>query len=367
MRVILKEQIECYRLAVAKIIFLSTEQKYTLIRDIKDSSLMLVHDRDLDEKIYISILAKPAHTSKNEHPIHVFYQKPSYNKFLKGRIKEEKMVVHLLSEEFDDKFAEAIEYSFYDIENFLKMISEEYVELFEYYFKNAHERISKEEKGKLYKYYSKKTIDSNNHNVNDGTLSFTHPKYFNDPFDCNCTLANNQDMSDKFRVLCLTHEHDNILMWSYYAENHTGYCFEFLFNDLIEKIKKLSIKGLCIYGDLKYDNKRPKQKTQVNYFSFTDLNFYIDAAFTKYSEWKHEKESRFAIISSHLKDDFISVLIDINKIYGGCKGSGGSINSNGKILNVDKLIKDNLNYRLQTQKNSGTGTGTGKKTKNVPK
>ena len=92
MRVILKKQIESYRLTVAKIIFLSTEKKYTMIRDIKDSSLMLVHNKDLDKDIYISILAKPVYTSENEHPIHIFYQKRSYKKFLKKQIKEENFV-----------------------------------------------------------------------------------------------------------------------------------------------------------------------------------------------------------------------------------------------------------------------------------
>ena len=227
------------------------------------------------------------------------------------------------------------------------MISNEYVELLDYYFNRALEKIDKDGKYKqLYKYYSEKSINDNNHGVNDGKLSFSHPNYFNDSFDCNCTLANNQDMSDKFRVLCLTHQYDNILMWSYYADNHKGYCFGFLFNDLIECVSDLTIKGICIYGNLKYSIKRPKQKSKVNFFSFTDLNFYINATFTKYSEWKHEKESRFVIISQHINNDFISISTRINKIYGGCKSKKNSISSNGKSLNVYKLDKDVIKYKL---------------------
>lgn len=75
--------------------------------------------------------------------------------------------------------------------------------------------------------------------MNDGYLSFSHPKFFNDPFNCNFLLENNSDMSEKIRVLCLTYEYDNILMWSYYSQSHKGYCFEFSHQNLINKIKSL--------------------------------------------------------------------------------------------------------------------------------
>ena len=66
---------------------------------------------------------------------------------------------------------------------------------------------------KPYKYYLDTSVMNNRYNINDGNLSFSHPKYFNDPFDCNYFLANNKNMNDRFRVLCLTEKHNNILMW----------------------------------------------------------------------------------------------------------------------------------------------------------
>ena len=350
MRVILKNQVESYRFTVAKIIFLLTEPKYEFILDVEDSNIMSVYDTEKDERIYISIFGKPTNKNLDEYPIHIYYQKPSYKRYIKNNKKEDnKIRVHQLSADFDEYFSSAIENSFYDTTTFFERLPNKYHELFDCYFLRAENRLYEELKiDKLHKYYSKEAIVNNNHRINDGALSFSHPKYFNDPFDCNCMLANNQDMSDKFRVLCLTHEHDNILMWSYYSENHTGYCFEFLFNDLIREINKLPIKGLCVYGNLKYDSKRPEQKSQVNYFSFTDLNFYIDAVFTKYSEWEHEKESRFVIISPYSKDDFISLSLKINKIYEGCEGNGEKIYDSSKnILTVSRLFKDDINYELK--------------------
>lgn len=170
-------------------------------------------------------------------------------------------------------------------------------------------------------------------------------------------------MRDKFRVLCLTHQYDNILMWSYYSQNHKGYCFQFSYNDLIDEINKIEVSGLCIYGGVNYNKKRPPQKSKVNYFSFTDLKFYINATFTKYLEWRHEKEYRFVIISQNFikendeseekksdiekKDRFVTIKADIKKIYEGCLGDGKSIyNSQNVILNTVRLSKDDVKYKL---------------------
>ncbi|GKV98825.1 hypothetical protein PEC301653_18710 [Pectobacterium carotovorum subsp. carotovorum] len=43
-----------------------------------------------------------------------------------------------------------------------------------------------------------------------------------------------------YRVLCLTKERDNILLWSHYADNHSGavLCFDFHSDDFFSDIKK---------------------------------------------------------------------------------------------------------------------------------
>lgn len=241
MKILHKKQIDNYRYAVAKIIFLMTENGYEFIEDFEDSNLMLVKDKKKIKKY-----------------MYFYY------------LNEDKTIFEELSNR------------------------------------------------KPYKYYLDTSVMNNRYNINDGNLSFSHLKYFNNPFDCNYFLANNKNMNDRFRVLCLTEKHNNILMQSHYSGNHKGYCFEFSYTDIIRKIKSLEIKGLCIFGKVSYRNKRPEIKSQVNKFSYTELKFYIDAVFTKHVEWEHEDEYRFAIISDSVMEDFVVVPVDIKEIYVGC-------------------------------------------------
>ena len=295
----------------------------------------------------------------------IFYQKTKYSTYCNKKNKSIIQKVEMLSEEFDKQFNEAVEVAFTDTSKFLEKIRKKYRNIVEYYFWQAKKKIYDDSICiKPHKYFYKDTVMENRYGVNDGYLSFSPPEYFNDPFDCNCLLSNNIDMRDKFRVLCLTHQYDNILMWSYYSQSHKGYCFQFSYNDLIDKIKKIKVSGLCIYGGVNYNKKRPPQKSKVNYFSFTDLKFYINATFTKYLEWRHEKEYRFVIISQNfIKENdesevkkadieekngkFVTIKADIKKIYEGCLGDGKSIyNSQNVILNTVRLSKDDVKYKL---------------------
>lgn len=244
------------------------------------------------------------------------------------------------------QYADAIEAAFTDTQQLFQDIPQEYLNLFEYYFFMAKEKILRDT-GLFYKYLQQKAVAKNKHQVNDGKLSFSHPESFNDPFDCNYVLANNLDMSGKLRVLCLTKRFDNILMWSYYSDSHRGYCFGFTNYSILEKIESLELTGLCVYGSVDYKTKRPDIKNEVEAFSFTDLKYYVDAVFIKYSEWKHEDESRFVIISNKVDGDYISIQTDISIVYKGCSGKESPVlDSNGKILNTIKLAKDDTVYSL---------------------
>ncbi len=110
-------------------------------------------------------------------------------------------------------------------------------------------------------------------------MSFSHPKHFNDPFDCNCYYADGHSMMDFFRVFCFTHAADNILMWSYYANSHAGYALEYSYASLLDKIHSLKVDGLCVYGPVEYIDKRPNTRSNSNQFSYSNLNFYIKATF----------------------------------------------------------------------------------------
>lgn len=358
MNIILKEQIDNYRFAVAKIVFLLVKCRYKFISDIPNSNLMLVHDIETNENIYISILSQPTDRHFSKKVIHVYYQKASYRRYQstnnRRKVKNGNVEVFELSKSFDRLFNEAIKIAFTDIDNLYILFarhnkfSNKYYSIIDYYFKFAEKKVRDDLKSnKLYKYTSKDKVEDNRYQVNDGRLFFSPPRNFNDPFDSNCLLSNNEDMSDRFRILCLTHKYNNILMWSYYSQNHQGYCFEYSYANLVDSIIDIHVPGICIYGDVNYRLKRPLQRSKVDYFSYTDLKFYIDATFTKYSEWSHEDECRFVIISSENNENYIGVDLNIERIYEGCKGNNSPIfNSQEEQLETIQLSMDESEYKL---------------------
>lgn len=182
---------------------MSVENRFKLISDIRESNLMIVQDKGRKQNIYVSILAKPTRELPEKSSILIFYQKASYGrnkeKSNNERNKNIRREVLLLSKEFDKLFAEAIEVALTDTFLFLEKFQFKHYDVTEHYFLEAEKKIFDDLGGtKPYKYFSKDTVTANKYQVNDGRLSFSHPKFFNDPFDCNCLLSNNIDMSEKF-------------------------------------------------------------------------------------------------------------------------------------------------------------------------
>ena len=215
--------------------------------------------------------------------------------------------------------------------------------------------VNDEYNDRVYKYYSEESIKDNKYNQIQGNLSFVTPVKFNDPFDCNTLYKNSIDISDMFRVLCLTKDCRNILMWSYYASNHSGYCFGFDLNDIIKSVEKQKINGICIIGPVKYKKNRPDIVIKKNKFFFSDIKDYIDVTFTKYKEWKHEKEYRMVMISDDFRmnkeyaKEYISIQAPVKEYIYGCK-STKSIKGINKIIKEKRLCKDDEKYFLIERK-----------------
>lgn len=350
MKILLKKHVEYYRYTVAKVVFLQVYNQYHLLKDITESNIMLVVNNNSQEKLCISILKKPTCNSLRNYRTNIYYLEPEYKRQKNKNRNElsEDYSIHSLNSEFENLFKTTIEEAFTDGSSFLKKFDYSSQHLFDYYYSIAEKEIVNHGNQFFYKYFSKDKVKENAHKVNDGIISFSHPKYFNDPFDCNCSLSSNEDMRDRFRVLCLTPNYKNILMWSYYSQNHEGYCFPYYNQNIVEKVKALNIPGVCIFGNVKYKDKRPPQKKSVCSFSFTDLVFYIDATFTKYKKWKHEQEFRFVIFSKDEMKDFEEIELDVSLIYEGCQGAKVAVsNSLGKELKIIKLIKDTTAYTLR--------------------
>ncbi len=179
----------------------------------------------------------------------------------------------------------------------------------------------------FYKYYS-----VNNENFKFIEKIFTHnelrfpsPKEFNDPFDSKiqlCYDGSNEDWKkylgdlfcryapqisieqkekkitnilkeerhkripenlsdsylDKIGVFCMSEKKDHLLLWSHYAQGHTGFCLEFQSNSPF----------FVIAQKVKYNDKYPK----VNFFNSSRDEQMQTTLLTKSKIWEYEQEWR---------------------------------------------------------------------------
>lgn len=171
--------------------------------------------------------------------------------------------------------------------------------------------------------------------LRNGTIRFTPPKDFNDPFDCVYGISNDhfhsaqelkkviaqagieklspakrlllakrvshiqkKEMDDlsyfeklhvNFGVCCLNHNPLNILMWSHYAKNHTGFLIEFKFS------KKELSKGAGLLNFLPIPVNYVKMIPVVSKTDRLNSDGRViteKVYLTKSEEWRYEKEFR---------------------------------------------------------------------------
>lgn len=80
-------------------------------------------------------------------------------------------------------------------------------------------------------------------------------------------------------VTCFSDDPRNLLMWSHYARNHSGLCYQFeVANDLDVFARALSVE---------YTEKYP----DINFFTYK-LQDLINILLSKYKDWKYEIERR---------------------------------------------------------------------------
>ena len=161
-----------------------------------------------------------------------------------------------------------------------------------------HKGIASEYKGeKLYKYYSyndciKKMFSP----VTKGTLRYRRPDAFNDPYDCYIAFNNTGTIEsvrksemETVYVCSLTTSYDNLLMWSHYASNHTGFVVEYDANEL----KKIKHEQIEMFSYVEYSN-------DIYYRNFlcckndTDKQI-VNAIYHKPLCWSYENEVRSVI------------------------------------------------------------------------
>jgi hypothetical protein len=236
----------------------------------------------------------------------------------------------------------------------------------------------------LYKYFSKAKYAECIFRHNE--LYFRNPKTFNDPFDCNPMLTSKRDFNEEdyvkfacqecpdnerqscevqagkiyptidknqkikefneiikkdlersineIRVLCLSENYNDILMWSHYADGHRGFVLQFDTNALLNNFKP----------------DRPEQVIYPPKRSYPSLKEYNENNFThmlliaKSSQWTYEHEWR---ILKHVETE--EELEEEGKLYPFEKGLITGIILGCKMTPQDKKKISQWRLRYQPQ------------------
>lgn len=139
-------------------------------------------------------------------------------------------------------------------------------------------------------------------------------------------------------------------MWAQYGSNHTGVCLAFDRKELVSKINSLN-EGKVIYKKVLYknieaddeklgkiDSYELKELGYQKYFKKFALENEKQYIFTKYLEWKKEREYRIVLLSDSDDDTYINIENALVAIVIGSefpKVYLPSIISISKELNVD--------------------------------
>jgi hypothetical protein len=124
-----------------------------------------------------------------------------------------------------------------------------------------------------------------------------HPSKFNDPFDCAFSVDGNlralySNYTKSKAICCFSKRVDSILMWSHYANNHTGFCVGFdesCFGGLKELLYDVTYTP--DFPELNSD----KFKTQTKIEGSIRREENVRLLATKYIDWSYEEEVRIIL------------------------------------------------------------------------
>lgn len=140
------------------------------------------------------------------------------------------------------------------------------------------------------------------------------------------------DMDANFYgILSLTHNPGNILMWSHYANFHTGFCLGIDMIMFCSEIAKEFQSSGCKIGPVCYKDEYPEVD-----FNATALMKSINLCFTKSLCWEYEEEYRFVFPNNANKVIKYPKGV-IKELYLGCKMPDNHIDEIIKFLKDENL------------------------------
>lgn len=206
---------------------------------------------------------------------------------------------------------------------------------------------------KLYKYMTWPLGDNVNytkHLIQNKMIHLQKPINFNDPFDCKIYVKGNLDktkedieenigasefMNSLHRkdtwVSCFTTDPTNILMWSHYADKHTGICLEF--HTISKEIIKVDYENEYPVFDLTVHNIDNFEKLSHKEILDVGKMFYARKSLL----WEYEKEYRVVTpnTSNMIDGENFVLLKDFAEITGvicGCRMDDSTVSEVHEFL-----------------------------------
>ena len=127
------------------------------------------------------------------------------------------------------------------------------------------------------------------------------------------------------RILSLTEDHLNVLMWAHYGDSQTGVCLQYSEANLIQSARSYPQEPSAIFfaGKVHYSKQRPSEMDFYLYSlcfgeEIAIVLYELEVLFTKYISWQYEREYRMVLFSNLPSGTKLSCPIDW--FYLGCRG-----------------------------------------------
>lgn len=164
----------------------------------------------------------------------------------------------------------------------------------------------------------------------------------------------------KIKIFCLSENYQNILIWSHYAQYHTGVCFKL-------KVMPNMDNTICAARKVNYYEKPPAFFTAKDWVDSVLLNKQIDVGkiyteypLVKYNVWKYEEEWRVWAPFDESQDknyhDMPIYSNEIEAIYIGAKADSDlskkiiELGKNRGVTNFFQCFMDSRSYSLKFMK-----------------
>ncbi|MEO3321696.1 DUF2971 domain-containing protein [Enterobacter cloacae] len=228
---------------------------------------------------------------------------------------------------------------------------------------------------KFYKYLN---MENCLKTLNNGTLWYSRPENFNDPFDCypyfpsqgkdklfkrlkntykleqkasNKLLQRNFNLmsqtgvggithslvSNNLTVTCFSLDHLSAPMWAHYADEHQGFAIEFEYtSEMIARISKSENPIIIVPFDVNYTDMRPALYDKQG--NMEGLNI----ALSKSTQWAYEQEVR-ALSNREGIHEFSR--FQITKVFAGVRANNeNKAKIKGAIIDMNKEIKSRCKF-----------------------